>query len=392
MSASNGTFHRIFTGKAGGDEGYHDRFNRIFTDQAVNLTLFGSFCTVIATEKLEFMEFINNYEDSHLPITTPVPLSPPATPVLSPSLSDAFAHAQFYCAQGIAPSTKLAYQSDVKQFTAWCHREGLPSFPTTSDTVVLYLSAMAMAGKKVATLTRRVAAIKYAHAEAGYPSPTEADAVHAVLAGIRRIHGVAPQGVAALLPADIRRMVDALPDTRVGIRDRAILLVGFAGAFRRSEIVGLDVEDVSWQPDGVAVLLRRTKTDTLGKGRWVGIPYGAYAATCPVRALEAWLTASGITTGAIFRGMNKHGHLISERLSGRAVATLIKRAAHGIGIDANRVSGHTLRVSHVTVAARAGVPERVIQLTTGHKSVEMVRRYCRQGTLFSENSAAALGL
>lgn len=338
------------------------------------------------------MEPIKYDEDRGCASTPPVLSTSSETPALSPTLRDALAHARFFCAQGTTASTQRAYAADFSLFSEWCHQEGLCALPAPPEVVVLYLSALAMSGKKVSTLTRRAVAIKHAHTLAGYPSPTETEAVHTVLAGIRRTLGVAAHGVDALTPQEIRDMVDALPQTPIGLRDRAILLLGYAGAFRRSEVVGLNVDDLYWHPEGLRVHLRRSKTDAEGKGRWVGIPYGRQTAYCPVHAVEVWLHSSGITTGAIFRGMNKSGRIISERLTGRAVATLIKRAAQAIGIEAERVSGHTLRVSHVTAAARAGVPERVIQWQTGHRSVEMVRRYCRQGTLFIENSATALGL
>jgi integrase len=186
-------------------------------------------------------------------------------------------------------------------------------------------------------------------------------------------------------------MVDTLPDSLLGIRDRALLLVGFAGAFRRSELVGLDVADVEFKREGLVVTLERSKTDQEGAGRKIGIPYGSNPATCPVRALQAWLEASATTEGALFRTMNRHGH-VKDRLSGQGVAIVVKRCAEAAGLNPDDYAGHSLRSGLATSAAAAGVSERAIMNQTGHKSVNMVRRYIREGSLFRENAAAGVGL
>jgi len=285
--------------------------------------------------------------------------------------------AQVYVANGRSEHTRTAYAADWKHFETWCTQEGWVSCPAAPEVVALYLTALTMQGRKFNTLTRRLAALKQAHEVAGLASPTTAPVVQAVLTGIRRTHGIAVQAVDALLTEDIIAMVHALPPTLVGIRDRALLLLGFAGAFRRSELVGLNVEDLTERQEGVAVTLRFSKTDQEGNGRLVGIPYGTREATCPVRAVQAWLQAAGIRDGAVFRGMNRHGQVISARLSGRAVADVIKRTADAAGLDGTKVSGHSLRSGHCTTAARAGVEERVLMQQTGHKSSAMLRRYIR---------------
>jgi integrase len=187
-------------------------------------------------------------------------------------------------------------------------------------------------------------------------------------------------------------MVNALPENLLGKRDRAFLLLGFAGAFRRSELVSLDVADVETNREGIVVTLKRSKTDQEGQGRRVGIPYGSNAVTCPVRALNEWLEASAITAGALFRSVNRHGQLRSERLSDKAVALVVKRSAEAAGLDASQYAGHSLRSGLATSAAQAGVSERAIMAQTGHKSLNMVRRYIREGSLFRENAAAKIGL
>jgi integrase len=187
-------------------------------------------------------------------------------------------------------------------------------------------------------------------------------------------------------------MVEGLGTDPAGCRDRALFLLGFAGALRRSELVGLDMDDVTEGSDGLTVRLRRSKTDQEGAGRTVGIPFGSNPVTCPVRAWRAWLEVSGITEGHAFCPVDRHGHLGTTRLSGNAVALVLKRHAAGAGLDPKEVAGHSLRAGLATSAAGAGVPERVIAEQTGHKGTAMLRRYIREGSLFRENAASAVGL
>jgi integrase len=194
------------------------------------------------------------------------------------------------------------------------------------------------------------------------------------------------------LTDDIRAMVAATPQSFLGTWDRALLLVGFAGAFRRSELVALDREDVEVTREGLVVTLRRSKTDQDGAGRRVAIPYGTNPETCPVRALESWLAATGIDAGALFRPVNRHGHMQPGRLSGFAVALVVKRYAAAARLDPAKYAGHSLRAGLATAAAIGGAPERSIMNQTGHRSTAMVRRYIRDGNLFRENAAAKCGL
>jgi integrase len=187
-------------------------------------------------------------------------------------------------------------------------------------------------------------------------------------------------------------MLATLPEGLLGTRDRALLLIGFAGAFRRSELVGLNVEDASFTGDGLVVTLPRSKTDQEGEGRKVGIPYGSNPATCPVRSLRAWIETAGITAGPLFRSVNRYGRVQPGRLSDKAVALIVKRYAQASGRDARTFSGHSLRVGLVTAAAMAGASERAIMNQTGHRSTVMVRRYIRDASLFRDNAAARAGL
>jgi site-specific recombinase XerD len=307
------------------------------------------------------------------------------------ALATAVDAARNFIEQAKAPNTVRAYRADWKDFSAWCASRGLNDLPATAETVTLYVSELA--GRcKVATLTRRISAISQAHQMAGHEPPTGAAAVRTVMAGIRRAKGTAPAAKAAAITDDIRAMVAALPDGLLGIRDRALLLVGFAGAFRRSELVGLDRRDLEFGKEGLTATLRRSKTDQEGQGRVIGIPYGSNPETCPVRALQAWLELSAIAQGPVFRGITRHGRVQPSRLSGYAVALIVKRYAAPAGLDPAKYAGHSLRAGLATAAAIGGASERSIMAQTGHRSVAMVRRYIRDGNLFRENAAAKVGL
>ena len=309
------------------------------------------------------------------------------------ALAPAIARVRAYVQAAKAVSTRRAYAADWRDFSSWCARRQLPALPATPETIALYLSESADT-LKVATLGRRLAAIAKAHQAGGYESPCAMR--HAIVSetwkGIRRAHGVAQNAKAPVLVRDLRAMLDELPGGLIGLRDRALLLVGFAGAFRRSELVCLDVEDLAFTSDGLVVTMRRSKTDQEGAGRKVGVPYGSRPDTCPVRALRAWLEASGIAAGPVFRSVNRHGRLQPGRLSSKAVALVVKRYAGAAEMDASQYAGHSLRAGLATSAAIAGASERAIMTQTGHRSAAMVRRYIRDGSLFRENAAAVVGL
>jgi integrase len=292
-----------------------------------------------------------------------------------------------------APSTLRAYRSDWDHFFGWCRQHALCPLPASPETMALYLTALA-ATHRPATMTRRLTAITKAHAIAGHPSPAtmQQPAVSETLKGIRRTLGTAQQTKAPLLTADVRRMVEALPDNLAGRRDRALLLLGFAGGFRRSELAALDVSDVAPTDEGLVIKLRRSKTDPEGKGRDVGIPYGSTPSTCPVRALTAWMTGANISEGALFRGVDRHGRMGMVRLHKDSVGLVVKRAAEAAGLDPARYASRSLRAGLATQAYLNGAGELAIMRQTGHRSLQMVRRYIRDGSLFRENPASKLGL
>lgn len=322
----------------------------------------------------------------------PDPMAPAAiyTPALS--LQPVIDQARQFFQQTAAANTVQSYQSDWRSFEAWCQESQLAPLPAAPEVVACYLTACAMRGLKVTTIRRHLAAINAEHRAHGLESPTRHAVVTGVMRGMQRTLGTPPQPREALLTDDIKRMVAALPTTLHGQRDAAILLIGFAGAFRRSELVAMEYADLLLRREGYLIRIPRSKTDQHGQGRWVGIPYGEHPDTCPVLALQRWLAASAITEGAIFRGVNRHSQLSSPRLSKRAIADIVKHAAKAAGLDPARYSGHSLRSGHCTSAARAGVSERIIMQQTGHRSERMVRHYIQQSSVFTENSAKALGL
>jgi integrase len=304
--------------------------------------------------------------------------------VSAPSAINCTSHAvATYVCDSLAQNTRRAYLSDLAEFERWGG-----SIPASTETIAEYLAARAHT-LAVATLVRHLASISKAHEARGLPNPTRSELVRATLSGIRRTKGRAQREAKALLRDDLLLVLDAMGDSIKDIRDRALLLIGFAGALRRSELVGLDVGDIEHVRQGMILHLRRSKIDQGGEGRKIGIPFGR-SRWCPVAALDAWKAASGITLGAIFRPVDRHGHIRSARLSGEAVSLIIYMRAAAGGLDANRYSGHSLRAGLATSAAQAGVSTWRIRAQTGHASDAMLSRYIREGELFTENAAGAL--
>lgn len=294
--------------------------------------------------------------------------------------------------QSKAPNTVRAYRADWIHFSQWCAERNLEVLPAAPEVVVLYLTDLA-GHAKVSTLNRRLSAIGQAHQIAGHESPTHSTPVRQLMARVRRTRTVTTTAKRPVLVEDLKAMLDQLPPGLLGLRDRALLLLGFTGAFRRSELVALNCEDLERRPDGFVATIRRSKTDKEARGRMVAIPRGHQEErTCPVAAVEAWLAAAGIESGSVFRLINRHGHVLSNRLSGEAVALVVKRWAEALGYDPAQFAGHSLRAGLATSAARAGKSEFAIMQQTGHRSVATVRRYIREGNLFRENAAEGLGL
>ena len=287
-----------------------------------------------------------------------------------------------------ASNTRRAYTADWQHFFTWCTARGLASLPADPLTVALYLADHA-ADLKVSTLARRLTTISQAHQHAGHESPTKHKTVVNTWQGIKRTRGIARTGKAPTLAADVRRMVAGLTTGPKATRDRALILLGFAGAFRRSELVALNVENLAFVHEGLEVTLQRSKTDQEAQGTIKAIAYAPDPAVCPVRAVRAWLDLSQRSAGPIFTAVNKAGHIGAERLSDKAIARLVKTLAAAAGLDPADYSGHSLRAGHVTTAYNAGADENAIATITGHKSVTVLRQYDRR-TRWVKNSSTRI--
>lgn len=301
--------------------------------------------------------------------------------------------AQAYADNARSAATRLAYAGDWKRFCAWCAERDVQP-PTPGGLVAIYLAELADQGKKASTIGRALAAISQAHALLGDSEIRRSPAVREVLAGIRRRLaelGVRPEGKSALVLEQLRKVSETVPNWVIGQRDRAVLVFGFAGSFRRSELAALDLLDLELGAEGYRVKIRRSKTDQLGAGRVVGVPYGSNPITCPVRCLQAWLELADIGTGRVFRSIDRHGN-IGKGLTGRAIAEIVKRRAAAAGLDPRMFSGHSLRSGFVTTAARAGKSPKAIMDQTGHRTLEMVMRYVRDAKIFEDNAAMGIGL
>jgi site-specific recombinase XerD len=306
-------------------------------------------------------------------------------------VEDFLARARAYVTHSHAKNTLDAYTADWKHFSAWCDAHKRRALPASPETILCYVVDL-VDRFSVATIDRRLSSIGYYHKQARHALPTKDPEVERTMRGIRRAKGIALKGKTPILTPLLRQMVEALPDDLAGLRDKALLLLGFAGAFRRSELVGLYVRDIQIGEAGLIVTLRRSKTDQEGASFTKGIPVGTSDATCPKCALEAWLQLAGITSGPIFRPVDRWGHVGNHALSSLGVARAVKRALAVLEVDTKDYSGHSLRAGLVTAAAMAGVSERVIMQQTGHKNTAMLRRYIREGSLFRENAASAVGL
>jgi len=299
--------------------------------------------------------------------------------------------AKKYILHAKANNTIKSYKSDWKDFVAYCKRQKVASLSADVDTIINYVADMAET-KKVSTIVRRLSSISQAHQAAGHGSPTFSFGVKAVVKGIKKIKGTPPNKKAAAVIEDIRTMIDTLGGSLTDIRDRALILIGFAGAFRRSELVSITIDDLEFNRDGLTITLQHSKTDQEGQGFKKGIPYGSHPDTCPVRSLQDWLQAAKITTGPLFRSVNRHGQVGPKALSDQSVALIVKKLVKAAGLDERKYSGHSLRSGLITTAANRGVDERSIMKQSGHKSLTVMRGYIQDATLFKNNAATHVGL
>lgn len=308
-----------------------------------------------------------------------------------PDLDATLAQARAYAAHSYSANTHAAYASDWKLFSAWCTAQQRRPLPATAETILCYVVSLAET-LSMATIDRRLRGIAFHHRQARAADPTDDPEVVVTLRGLRRTKGVAPQPKAPLTVEQLREIVTTLPNDRRGIQSRALLLLGFAGAFRRSELVALQIADLAWVDEGLIVTVRRSKTDQEGEGYAKGIPYGADRVTCPVHAVRRWFTVARFASGPVFRAFTSRGQVLARPMPAYTVARILQQGAKAIGLDPKEYGGHSLRAGLVTAAAKAGVSERVLMAQTGHRDVRTLRRYIRDASLFAENAAAHVGL
>lgn len=339
----------------------------------------------------------------------PSPL-PAAEPGLPAHLERLAGRARDYVAAASSANTRRAYASDWKHFAAWCRRQGLEVLPPSPQTVGLYITACASGAatadrqpNSVATIERRLSALSWNYAQRGTPLDRADRHIKTVLAGIRNTHGAPPRQKEAVLPEDVIAMLETLDrGTLRGLRDRAMLLLGFAGGLRRSELVGLDLHRDDTEDGGgwVEILDKGLVVTLRGKTGWreVEIGRGSSDATCPIVALQTWLKLARIGHGPLFRRVTGRGKDVGpDRLSDQQVARLVKRAALAAGVRADlsegerqdKFAGHSLRAG---LASSAEVDERYVQKQLGHASAEQTRRYQRRRDRFRVNLTKAAGL
>jgi site-specific recombinase XerD len=287
-----------------------------------------------------------------------------------------------------AANTTLAYESDWRQFSLWCEAQGVPTLPASDLSLAQYVADSALL-RRVSTIRRHVAAIASRHRAAGLVDPSKSETVRQVLRGARRKDTAVSARKRAVAVPDVVRMVRVVRkglDAPRALRDAAILLLGFAGGFRRSELACLQISDIAFQPrKGIVVELRRSKTDQVGDGRPVPIRFAKTRQDmCPVAAVRQWLKARGPEQGPLFvRVGPSPGNVTDEPLSGQAIGEVVKRAARLAGLDPRDYAGHSLRAGLVTAAAAGGASDSAIMSTTGHRSVTTLTRYLRHASPFA---------
>lgn len=305
---------------------------------------------------------------------------------ITAELGEALASARRFAGASKSRSTIDCYRRDFGLFQTWCEGVEALALPASINTVAAYLAALPATGLKVSTILRRAAAIAYAHRLAGHAPPTSSDSVKAVLQGIRRELGVAPDRKAPVTVAALLELLGQVPPTMGGRRDRALLSVGFGAALRRSELCALKVSDLEFRREGVIIGIPFSKTDQEGEGQTVAVPNGVKVR--PVQALKHWLEASGITDGPVFRSVNKGGRVLVGALDPGSVARIVKRYAGAAGFDLDDFAGHSLRAGFVTEALENGADLLSVMRVTRHASVKTLQAYDRRAQLFRNHAGA----
>ena len=289
-----------------------------------------------------------------------------------------------------AINTVRAYKSDFNDFELFCVKNSLKSLPSDPKIVSLYLTYLSTKDVKISTLKRRLVSIGVIHKLKGFYLDTKHPSIIENIMGIKRRKGSVQVGKKPILINSLKQIINVIDKQNKEkikkLRDRSIILIGFSGGFRRSEIVSLDYDDLDFVPEGLKINLRRSKTDQFGEGFIKALPYFDNSQYCPVVSLKKWIEISKITSGAMFRRFSRGSRLSKNRLTDQTVALLIKEYLKLTGIDSKNYSGHSLRSGFATSAAESGVEERNIIAMTGHKSTEMVRRYIKEANLFKNNA------
>ena len=289
-----------------------------------------------------------------------------------------------------AINTIRAYKSDFKDFGAFCAKHSFKALPTEPKIVALYLTYLSGRDAKMSTLRRRLVTIGMMHKLKGYYLDNKHPVIIENLMGIKRTKGSIQRGKKPILINQLKAIINVINEEKIEeikkIRDKAIILVGFGGGFRRTELISIDHEDLEFVTEGVKITIKRSKTDQFGEGMTKGLPYFANETYCPVSHLKKWIEISNIKDGAIFRRFVKGSSLTSSRLTDQSVVLLIKRYLELAGIENKNYSGHSLRSGFATVSAESGADERSIMTMTGHKTTQMVRRYIKEANLFKNNA------
>ena len=274
-------------------------------------------------------------------------------------------------------NTLRAYQSDYNDFSLFCSKNGFQAMPTQPKILALYLTHLS-SYSKYSTLKRRLASINILHKTKGHYIDTKHPIIMENLMGIKRTNGSNQKGKKPLLINDLKLLIEAIHQSKEKhfrkTRDKALVLIGFSGGFRRSELVDVEYEDIEFVTEGVKIFVKKSKTDQSGEGMTKAIPYFDNENFCPVKALKNWIEVSDLKNGKIFN------------ISDKSVALIIKKYANYAGLDAHRYAGHSLRSGFATSTAESGAEERNIMAMTGHKSTEMVRRYIKEANLFKNNA------
>ena len=288
-----------------------------------------------------------------------------------------------------AKNTLRAYKSDFRDFETFCSKHSFNSLPTEPKIISLYLTKLSK-NSKISTIKRRLVSISMLHKLKGHYLDIKHPVVVENLMGIKRIKGSVQKGKKPILISHLKSIINIIDELKIDeikkLRDKSIILVGFGGGFRRTELISIDHEDIEFVSEGLKITIQRSKTDQFGEGMIKGIPYFTNEIYCPVINLQKWLEISKIKSGPIFRRLSKGSSITNNRLTDQSVVLLIKKYLNLAGIENTNFSGHSLRSGFATVAAEFGADERSIMAMTGHKTTQMVRRYIREANIFKNNA------